>query len=284
MNSLSQLLRGSWSVDPQLTYVIGDLMAHLTTGKGTSNFLLQKSADESIPSLLKAYAISHRLVFLPSKNEIPKNSTAVIHVRGLMFKHSFQGSPGMADIGNFIQLATNNPNVRAVLFYVDSEGGTTDGTQALTDAVRRLKKPSLVYIDGQMTGSAYVAFSAAREVMAGGTTATVGGIGAIITFTDYRGVFEKLGVVFHEILSSFSKDKNKELFEAREGRYNTMKKNQLDPLAEIFIRYVAQNRREAYGSQWKTGKTFFAQEALSLGLIDSIGTLDEALKKLKEMA
>lgn len=284
MNSLSQLLRGSWSLDPQMVHVIGDLMTRFATGQKVSGFLLQKSANDSVPPFLKSYAISQRLVFLPSEKEIPKNSTAVILVSGLMVKHGLQGSPGMADIGNSIQLANNSPNVRAVLYYVDSEGGTTDGTQGLADAVRRFKKPSLAYVDGQMTGSAYVAFSGARVVMACDGTAKVGGIGTIITFADYRGVFEKLGVVFHDILSSLSKDKNKELFDARKGKYDSLKKNQLDPLAEIFIRYVGQNRREATGEKWKTGKTFFAQEALSLGLIDSIGTLDEALKKLKEMA
>lgn len=285
---ISQLMGGRWSIDPQMVNVLTDLLARVLSGKGNPEFLFQNSNEASIPLPLKTFVFSHRLVAFPSalagNAQTPKDSTAVIPVRGILFKYGTRGNHGMAEIEAWIQAANNNPNISRVLYYVDSEGGSADGVQALADAVRRLKKPSLAYVDGQMSGSAYVAFSGAREVIACDSTAMFGGVGVIISFADLRGSLEKKGVKFHDILSSLSPDKNKELFDVRKGNYDTLRKNQLDPLAEIFINYVKVNRREAYGPKWKTGKSFFAGEALSLGLIDGVGSIQEALEALKAMA
>ena len=73
---------------------------------------------------------------------------------------------------------------------------------------------------------------------------------------------------------------------AKEGKYEMIKEEELDPLARDFQENVKENR----GNKLKLdaagllrGRMFYAKEAITVGLADAVGTVDFAIRRAKEI-
>lgn len=125
--------------------------------------------------------------------------------------------------------------------------------------------------------------SSASHVIAQNSTTEIGSIGVMVQFADMQPMWEQEGVKFHRINADQSMDKNKTFTDALNGDYTGIKNEQLNPLDEQFIAAVKANRPNLPDSVF-TGKVFFAEDALSLGLIDKIGSLDDAIAAFSALA
>jgi len=125
----------------------------------------------------------------------------------------------------------------------------------------------------------YAAVSCFDHLMAANNiSATIGSIGVVLSFVDNRTYLEKLGYKFHEIYPEESANKNEAFKLAMEGKYDMIKEEMLSPMARKFqndVRAARPNLKEAPGVL--TGKTFGADKALEVGLIDSIGSFKQAM-------
>jgi protease-4 len=93
-----------------------------------------------------------------------------------------------------------------------------------------------------------------------------------------------MGIKFHDIYADQSGDKNKIYKLALEGKYDAIKQEHLNPIAIKFQEAVKANRpnlKEEPGVL--TGKTFPADKAVEYGMIDSIGSMREAITMLQMM-
>jgi protease-4 len=100
---------------------------------------------------------------------------------------------------------------------------------------------------------------------------------------DLKPALEQLGVKFHEVYASLSTDKNKDFNQVLEGNYDSYRKNVLDVINTKFLSTVKSYRSNLDDSTL-TGKIFFAPQAIELGLIDKIGTLDQAIEEAFNLA
>ncbi|MFZ4549443.1 MAG: S49 family peptidase, partial [Bacteroidales bacterium] len=185
--------------------------------------------------------------------------------------------------GNRVADADNNPNISAIILYIDSPGGTVDGTQAFADKVKSCKKPVVAFVDGCMASAALWIGTSASIVIAQNSTTEIGSIGVMVAFADMEPMWQAEGIKIHRIMADQSADKNKPVLDAMAGNYKTIKDRELNPLADMFISAVKTNRPNLPDSVF-TGKMFFADEALSLGLIDSIGNFQSAVDTAYTMA
>ena len=93
-------------------------------------------------------------------------------------------------------------------------------------------------------------------------------------------MFEKWGAKIYNLYAPQSTEKNKEFRELMKGN-EELYNERLKVLADDFITRMKEN----YGSDLKDdgkvfkGKTYTPQEALAIGLIDELGTIDDALAK-----
>lgn len=107
----------------------------------------------------------------------------------------------------------------------------------------------------------------------------MGSIGTYLTIADYEKYYEQKGIRLVEIYASLSKDKNKDYFEALNGNLEPLRKV-ADKFNEMFISSIEKNRDgklTASREVWGTGKVYFAEEALKLGLIDEINSFSNTL-------
>ncbi|WP_057935850.1 S49 family peptidase [Algoriphagus resistens] len=224
-----------------------------------------------------------------SDPNIPEGATALINLTGPVMKYGgYCGEASSERIANFFKQANANPNIKNILFKVDSPGGQVDGTATMAQAVYNSTKPVLGFVDDGMAASAgYWPLAGADEIWASQKTDIIGSIGVYAQWADYSKRYEELGIKIHEVYADQSSEKNKLYHEVIKGNYKPIKEEVLNKLAGEFISSVKEMRGAKInlkaGDPFK-GTTYMAEQAIEIGLIDKIGSYEEALARLEEMS
>ena len=218
------------------------------------------------------------------------NDGIVVQVMGLagplMKADQECGSRGLMSLANDLQRASKDQDISAVLMRVDSPGGQVFGTQSVVDGVRACQaagKPVVALCeDGLMCSAAYWIGSAADTIIATHETCTIGSIGVMASWMDAQPYFEKMGVKFHEVYADQSNQKNADFAAAALGDYKAVQAN-LTAIAGGFLGAVRANRSSRLDAKLfeksgaAAGKTFFASQAGDIGLIDAMGSFQDAI-------
>lgn len=112
-----------------------------------------------------------------------------------LLERIFMGAQDMGEIGEAIEAATADPNVRGIMLAIDSPGGTVTGTPELAAAVAEASRVKHVaaFTGGLMCSAAYWIGSQADAIYAT-PSARVGSIGVIQTLVDRSQQLAKAGV------------------------------------------------------------------------------------------
>jgi protease-4 len=226
----------------------------------------------------------------PGGDDGKKNLVAIIPLRGTMIKYGTMCSYGADEIAAAIDEAAANKKVTGIVLDIDSGGGAVDAVAPLVDAIRRAKaarKPVVACCD-LCASAAYWTACECNEIMAANSISSeFGSIGVMMSFPDYAKYYEKEGIKIHTIYSNLSTYKNAPFEAAKKGEYDSIKAEELDPLARKFQANVRTKRAGKLNEDIEgilSGKVFYAEDALKHGLIDSIGTLDRAVERVRELA
>jgi protease-4 len=198
--------------------------------------------------------------------------------------------PGMtARIRQELEIAFQDPLIRGVLLRINSPGGTLTDSDVIYNSLMEFKKSKRVKIVASMgdlaaSGAVYVAM-AADEIYGHPTTVT-GSIGVIMPHMDFSGLADKLGVRSDPIASGLYKDIDDPI-RPRTAEEQAMLRGIVTRLHEKFVKVVESGRKKMSSAQVREiadGRLFTAEEAETLGLIDGIGYLDEAYRRLSTLA
>jgi signal peptide peptidase SppA len=175
-----------------------------------------------------------------------------------------------------------DPNVKSIVFLVDSPGGSAIGNEEVAKTIfdARGTKPSYAFVRGIMASAAYYLASAAGAVYAS-PSSTIGSIGAVSTHIEYSKALAAEGIGATVIRSA----PNKQLwnqFEPLSPAAKASLQAWVDSYGNQFEQAVARNRGISQADvkqKFGQGDAFLAPAALSRGMIDGISTLDELLAK-----
>jgi protease-4 len=213
---------------------------------------------------------------------------ALIVLRGLI-SSSIPGNTGdnMVDDMRFaLQQARDDDRIKAVVLEVDSPGGEVTASDVIYNAVSktRAKKPVVVYMDSLAASGGYYVSCGGKYLMANETTIT-GSIGVIIQTLNYEQLFNKIG------LSSvvFKSGKFKDLLnggrplmpEEREFVQSFVMKTY-----DKFLGIVAKERNlpaDGLRNSIADGRILSGKDALENKLIDSVGQIEDAYAKAKQL-
>lgn len=185
---------------------------------------------------------------------------------------------GYTYIAKAIERGLQDPAVKGIALQINSPGGMVAGCFDLCDKIYRARseKPVQAFANEHAYSAAYAIASAAGRLSVA-RTGGVGSIGVVTMHADYSKVLEKNGVKVTFIFAGEHKvDGNpyEPLPEAVKARIQ----ERIDATYGIFVASVARNRRMKEEDVRKTeAATFSAAEALSNGLADAIGALDDGL-------
>jgi protease IV len=198
-----------------------------------------------------------------------------------------EGSQNMGSdtVAGAIRAAAEDKNVKAILFRVDSPGGSYVASDAIWREVVRARqagKPVIVSM-GNLAGSGgyFVAMAADKIVAEPGTiTASIGVLGGKMLTS---GLWDKVGLSWDEV----HQGENATMFTgthdytpAEWGRFQAW----LDRVYVDFTSKVADGRKlpQEKVLEMAKGRIWSGQDAKNLGLVDELGGYDTALKLAKK--
>ncbi|MBP1593029.1 MAG: ClpP class periplasmic serine protease [Bacteroidetes bacterium] len=281
----SAIARGKWFIDFRQLEFYQNIVEQMMNkrGEGYDDKILSSSSPLTV-LMSDGKAMNQGNSF----NAAPNGSVAIIPIQGTMLKNGTMCSYGTMEIAQMIDEATTCKNITGTVLDIDSGGGSVDAIAPLVDAIKRSQaagKPVIASCDLCCSAAYYVA-SYCNEIVANNNiSAEFGSIGVMMSFRDYAEKYQKDGIKEHTIYSNLSEEKGAAFELAREGKYDKIKEEALDPLARAFRSTVQANRKDLKSDTAGilAGKTFYAQDALKIGLIDKIGTQTYAVSRVKEL-
>lgn len=213
-------------------------------------------------------------------NKAGNHFPVVVNIVGPIVKYSSWYSYGTKFYGSVLKELDAHPKVSGIVLNIDSGGGMVSGTAELTNIIKNLEKPTISYTSGYQCSAAQDIASGCDYHMASPYADLIGSIGTMLSFQDFSAMFEKWGAKIYEVYAPQSTEKNQEIRELLQGNQQ-LYEERLKEITEDFIARIKAN----YGEKLKDdghifkGKTYTPQQALEVGLIDRLGSLEDALNQ-----
>ncbi len=214
---------------------------------------------------------------------------AVVPVSGLIFSGSGTGlGGGTAEwVVDALEAAIEDESVKAVILEVDSPGGTITGSDLIHRQVELTREAGVKVVaffrNIAASGGYYVAAPADRIVAY--PTAITGSIGVILQTFNVSGLFEKLGVEAVTVKSGEYKDLGS-AFRSPTDEERAILQSVADEAYERFVGVVAKGRGMTLedARAIADGRILTAKQAEAAGLVDALGSFDDAIAAAEEVA
>lgn len=171
-------------------------------------------------------------------------------------------------------------SIKAILFRVDSPGGGVVASQEIYEEVKKTRnqgKPVVVSMGALAASGGYYVSCGATRIVANPGTLT-GSIGVISQFMRFDPLLAKIGIEEHTIKSGKFKDSGSPYRKMTKDDVSYFQKL-MDAVHRQFIAVVEEERRLRHNSVIRIadGRVFTGVEARSMGLVDTIGTYEDAI-------
>jgi protease-4 len=226
----------------------------------------------------------------PSAGSGKRTKIAVVYAVGPIM----EGKSGSDVFGNTamgantivaaLRKADEDAKVSAVVLRIDSPGGSATASDLIWRETVHLRKPLIASMsDVAGSGGYYIAMGAKKIIAAPGTlTGSIGVIGGKLVT---RGLHEKLGMnteVISRGANSGSLSSNQPFTPEERKAWTVL----LQETYRQFVGKAAEGRKMSYNKleALAQGRVYTGQMAKKLGLIDSLGTLKDAVAAAKVAA
>jgi protease-4 len=175
-------------------------------------------------------------------------------------------------------------HVKGLILRIDSPGGTTAGSEAIYEAIRRIArdKPVAAVMDTIAASGGYITAIAADHIVARGNTIT-GSIGVIFQWAEVSKLLETIGVQMQEIKSGDLKAEPSPFKPLSEKAREVSNEMVQDSFA-WFTGLVAERRKLPLDrvKVLSDGRVYTGRQAVAEKLIDEIGGEDKAVDWIKK--
>lgn len=211
-------------------------------------------------------------------NNAATNGGGVLRLRlqGVMTVADQMCSDGVQTLVDRLYSAYNDNSVGGILLEVNSGGGEATAGHILHNAIKDKNKPVVVHAT-TMGSAALLGTLSANEIVAAGDASRIGSIGSYISID--KKMLENYANNVVDIYATQSSEKNAEFRSLMNGDFAGLQKA-VDKSAEMFQKEVRKFRKMKSDDNTLNGGMFYAKDAKNRGLVDSIGGLNYALKRL----
>lgn len=253
----------------------------------------KKKADADLSGLNGIITLMNALSGAEQKS---KKSTSpkigVLYASGAISTGSSQASPlsgevlGSTTFIKAVRQLRDDDSVKAVVLRIDSPGGSALASDLMWHELELLKaKKPLVASMSDVAGSGgyYIAMGAQKIYAAPGTvTGSIGVVGGKVALEK---LYNKLGIN----VVVLERGKNSGVLSTTTGFTETQRqatKTLMNEIYQQFTAKAAQGRKMDVEKleQLARGRIYSGQRALEIGLVDAIGTLEDAVKEAATLA
>ncbi|MCK4659503.1 MAG: signal peptide peptidase SppA [Phycisphaerae bacterium] len=228
------------------------------------------------------------------KEKKQKNAIAIVYVDGPISLGSekpdpFGGSGGAksTSIRKALDKAAEDDTIKAVVLRINSPGGSATASEIILNASKRVEaEKTLVVSMGNVAGSGGYYVACGADVIFADTSTITGSIGVVGGKLATTEMWNKIGITWKE----YNRGKNAAILSSARV-FNDEERARIqalmDEIYEVFKRHVMDVRGDHLTKEIEAiagGRVYTGQQALELGLVDKIGTLDDAIKFAAEMA
>jgi signal peptide peptidase SppA len=252
-----------WAITPEKMEMIMSMLAPRLAGGDMPEFEAAARRDSR--------RIDGKVVVLPMVGTMTQRASMFTDTSGMLSTDTFSKT---------IDSLANDPSVKSIILDIDSPGGSMFGLEEMTQKIRSAagNKRVIAVANSMMASAAYYTGSAASKVYAA-PGALVGSIGVIMTHVDHSEALTQEGVKYtfvtagkHKALGNSTEPMGEEALAYMQGL--------VDQGYDSFISAVSTNRRVSKSKvkeQYGQGKVLTAKDALAVGMIDGIRTLDQVI-------
>lgn len=196
-------------------------------------------------------------------------------------------SMGSDTVSSAFRKAVEDKDVKAIIFRVDSPGGSVVASETIWREVmraRQAKKPVIVSMSSlAASGGYYVAMGADRIIAQPGTI--TGSIGVFTGKMYTRALWEKLGVSFDAVQTGPNAGMYDGYSDFTPEQWAVVR-GSLDRIYANFTRKVAEGRKLplARVEDIARGRVWSGEDALARGLVDELGGFPAAIRAAKKLA
>ncbi len=253
-------------------------------GKDKDMFIdLEKYAKASVPNV---------------KENKSKNEVAVLFAEGeIVDGNGGKGQMGGDKIAEELRKIRENDDVKAVVLRVNSPGGSGLASEVMWREIQKVKqagKPVVVSMGNLAASGGYYISCSADYIYAQPTTLT-GSIGVFGMFPNLQGlVTDKIGLTIDTVCTNAHADFGSTMRPVTEMEYNYVQQS-IEDFYDTFLTRVFDGRKgkgaeghvlseKALVDSIGQGRVWAGADAIEIGLVDELGSLNDAVKKAVELA
>jgi protease IV len=263
----------------RLNLITGMLLLTLITACAGPQIKLFTDASDPLKEFTIEGSGGDKILLVPIRGEISDNPK-----KGLL-----KSSPSMVQqVVSQLKKAEQDKRIRAVLFKINSPGGSITASDLLYHEILSYKERTNVKIivcmmDMAASGGYYISLPA--DMIMAHPTSLTGSVGVIFLQPKVIGLMDKLGLGVDVKKYGKNKDMGSPFRESTEEEQKLFQVT-INHFGERFTSLVKKHRKldPQAMAEISTARLFLAEEALKLGLIDKIGYLNDAVKETKLLA
>lgn len=203
-----------------------------------------------------------------------RGKIALIHIDNII-THS-------ANIVRQIKKYSDDKSIKAIILRINSPGGSVAPSQEIYSEVLKARKKSNMKVITSMgnlaaSGGYYIACASDKIVANPGTI--TGSIGVIMTFSNMQELMSKIGINAVVVKSGKFKDTGSPMKKFTDEEKQLIQ-GVIDDVYDQFVNVVARGRNLDIKKvkELSDGRIFTGRQALKMGLVDKLGSLEDAIE------
>ncbi len=262
----------------------------------TYNFVDSLVYIQEMDSILRTYAgtkdytqlSNSKMTNVERSESKAKDKVAVLYAEGAI---SDEGMEGIVEgkILKTIKKIYKDDDVKAVVFRVNSPGGSADASEQIWHAMKMLQDKGIPVVvsmgDYAASGGYYISCNA-DYIYAEPTTLT-GSIGIFGTVPNINKLREKVGLDIDGVSTNKHSALNvNAIYRGMNPQETALMQNMVERGYDLFTRRCADGRDMSQDEIKKIGegRVWLGKDALEIGLVDSLGNINDAITKAVELA
>lgn len=220
-----------------------------------------------------------------SKSE---NRVAVLYAEGTIEADGGDGITAQNILKQMKEIKKDD-KVKAVVFRVNSPGGSADASEEIWHGVKELQAkglPVVVSMSDLAASGGYYISCAADYIIAEPTTLT-GSIGIFGVIPNGKKLREKIGLdVDQASTHKHAAMEGNMVFQGMNSEEHALMQAMIERGYDLFTRRCADGRKMSQDDIKKIaeGRVWLGKDALEIGLVDSLGNIDDAIVKAAQLA
>ena len=213
-----------------------------------------------------------------------KDKIAVVYAQGNVMDGTSKGlREGVYgdDIVKALKEATEDDDVKAIVLRVNSPGGAATASESMTHAViaAKAKKPVIVSM-GDLAASAGYEMSCMADVIVAQPMTITGSIGVFGTVPSVQKLMQQKLGLNSDTVSTNSNSNGLSVLRPLSPTAMAMMTRNVEDFYKVFVGRVAEGRHMTYDQvhEIARGRVWTGADAIKIGLVDTLGGLDLALR------